>query len=50
MISIPDPSPITNPSLSASKGLLAEAGSLFRKERALALENPATPKGAKQMQ
>ena len=33
---IPDPSPITNPSLSASKGLLAVWGLSFLKESALA--------------
>lgn len=43
--STPAPSPITKPSLSASKGLLAEDGSSFRKDKAFALANPATPSG-----
>ena len=36
---------MTNPSLSASKGLLAVWGLSFLKERALALAKPATPRG-----
>ena len=43
--STPAPSPITNPSRSLSNGRLAVAGSSLRKDRALALANPATPRG-----
>ena len=42
----PAPSPITNPSLSLSKGLEALSGlSLYLVESALALENPLNAKG-----
>merc|ERR1711907_76268 len=42
---MPDPSPITKPSLSASKGLLAVSGLSFLKDSAFALAKPATPSG-----
>ena len=42
---MPAPSPITKPSRSLSNGRLAVAGSSLRNDRALALANPATPKG-----
>src|SRR3954469_25179044 len=41
----PEPSPITNPSRSRSKGRLARAGSSLRVERARMAANPPTPIG-----
>ena len=42
---MPDPSPITKPSRSLSNGRLAVVGSSLRNDSALALANPATPRG-----
>ena len=41
-MSIPDPSPITKPSLSLSKGRDAFAGSSFLNDNALMEQKPAT--------
>ncbi len=42
---MPDPSPITKPSLSLSKGLLADFGSSFLVDIAFMAQKPAKDKG-----